>query len=150
MFIFPAASAPDSCLYCSLLADGWSAGGSEGEGGERGCRWVQWGWRWVRRQLPTGEDKWMALTFPSGQRPGQQTWPTSPPPDTDLVFWLPSFIPCCASLSFLPFPSLPSLSPSFLVLIWFDWCRNVALLKVAAEEQWGIVLFHTHTHTKGM
>lgn len=36
MFIFPAASAPDSCLYCSLLADGWSAGGSEGEGGERG------------------------------------------------------------------------------------------------------------------
>lgn len=73
-----------------------------------------------------------------------------PPPDTDLVFWLPSFIPCCASLSFLPFPSLPSLSPSFLVLIWFDWCRNVALLKVAAEEQWGIVLFHTHTHTKGM
>lgn len=36
MFIFPAASAPDSCLYCSLLADGWSAGGSEGEGGEKG------------------------------------------------------------------------------------------------------------------
>ena len=33
MFIFPAASAPDSCLYCSLLADGWSAEGSEGGGG---------------------------------------------------------------------------------------------------------------------
>lgn len=36
MFIFPAASAPDSCLYCSLLADGWSAGGSEEEGGGEG------------------------------------------------------------------------------------------------------------------
>lgn len=36
MFIFPAASAPDSCRYCSLLADGWSAEGSEGDGGGGG------------------------------------------------------------------------------------------------------------------
>lgn len=56
MFIFPVASAPDSCLYCSLLAIGWSAGGSE-EGGGRGVSvGIGGGWEGVgvRQRLPTG------------------------------------------------------------------------------------------------
>ena len=88
------------------------------------------------------EDKWMALTFLSSQRPGQQPSPFTPYiPSPDSPFH-PPVVSLFLSLSF-----------SLLFLIWFDWRRNVALLKVAAEEQWGIVLFHTctstraHTHT---
>lgn len=53
----------------------------------------------------------------------------------------------------LPFFFLPLSLPLFLSLflslslIWYDWGRNVTLLKVvAAGEQWGIVLLEGDTH----
>lgn len=124
---------------------------------EEGSRWAVEAGGLVggEEATPNREDKWMALTFPSSQRAGQLPWPLAfaayiSSPDSPLI-----------SLSFFLSSMCPSLSPSFsssLFLIWFDWRRNVALLKVAAEEQWGIVLLHTgthmqshaHTHNKGM
>lgn len=78
---------------------------------------------------PNREDKWMALTFPSGQRAGQPPWPLTFAPSilsTDTSFH-PLFL-------FLILPVSVSFFPSCF-LIWFDWRRNVVLLKVAAEEQ---------------
>lgn len=90
MFIFPAATAPDSCLYCSLLVDGWSTGGSQGRrkgeeeeaaaavlvvsvgtGGELGDE---------AAVATHREDKWMALTLLSSQRAGHWAAPSVPHP----------------------------------------------------------------------
>lgn len=79
------------------------------------------------------EDKWMTLTFLCSQRAGQQPCfhSLTPPSDSPLHFvW---------HFWFTPFFSL-----SLSLFLKFDWHKNVALLKVAAEEQWEIVLLHTH------
>lgn len=148
MFIFPAATAPDSCLYCSLLVDGWSTGGSQGRrkgeeeaaavlvvsvgtGGELGDE---------AAVATNREDKWMALTLLGSQRAGHGPRLQSHIPSSDF----PLHPPLCVYFVSSHFPLC--LPPS-LLLIWFDWQRNAAQLKVAAEEQWGIVLFPACTHT---
>lgn len=110
-----------------------------------GCQWVMkvgncgvggGGGAYVVSEATNQEDKWKALTFLCSQRAGHFFIPSSDSPFIPLLY-----------VSFIP--SLFSLYPS-LFLIWSDWRRNAALLKVAAEEQWGIVPLHTHTHTKAM